>query len=89
MKIKLRIQTASKEVFITDEHAASSYGIPVITIDGEAYGKKDVLPIWPEDELSWIHGEAAEVTVAAAKRIMNEEGTLTQEESDFISIFLN
>lgn len=88
MKIKLQIQTANKEVFITDEHAASSYGIPVITVEGDAYGKKDILPIWPEDELSWL-SETAEATVAAAKIRMNEEGTLTQEESDFISLFLN
>ena len=88
MKIKLHIPTANKEVFITDEHAASSYGMPVITVNGEAYGKSDILPIWPEDELSWL-SECAEVTVAAAKIRMNEEGALTKMQSDFISSFLN
>lgn len=27
---------------LTDEHAQSSYGLPVLVIDGEAYGPGDV-----------------------------------------------
>ena len=32
-----------KKAEVTTEHAASSYGIPVIVIDGEAYGTADIL----------------------------------------------
>ena len=42
------------ECSLTTEHAASSYGIPVL-IDaiGNAYGPADTVA--PADELSWIH----------------------------------
>jgi hypothetical protein len=29
---------------LTTDHAASSYGIPVLSIDGQAYGPADILP---------------------------------------------
>lgn len=86
MKIELLIETAVKKVFITDEHAASN-GKPVALVNGVAYGKRDILPIWPDDELSWAN-ECAEVTVAAAMVRMHKEGKLTQEESDLISSFI-
>ena len=30
--------------FLTNEHSASSYGIPVLVIEGQAYGPADALP---------------------------------------------
>jgi hypothetical protein len=32
------------ELLLTTEHAASSYGVPVAVIDGQAYGPADVVP---------------------------------------------
>jgi hypothetical protein len=32
------------EVLLTTDHAASSYGVPVLLIDGQAYGPGDILP---------------------------------------------
>lgn len=58
MKVELKIQTAIKNIIITDEHSASSYGIPVALVDGEVYGKDDSLPVWPEDDLSWMKESA-------------------------------
>lgn len=37
-----------KEGRLTTEHASSSYGIPVLVMDGQAYGPADLLPYWPE-----------------------------------------
>lgn len=31
-------------VTLTTDHAASSYGMPVLVVDGEAYGSLDILP---------------------------------------------
>lgn len=33
---------------LTTEHAASSYGQPVLVITGIAYGPADTLPHWPQ-----------------------------------------
>lgn len=40
MKIINRI---NKTVIVTDEHTASSYGIPVVVVDGVAYGDNDLV----------------------------------------------
>jgi len=83
MKVELKPTTAAKGIMITDEYAASSYGIPVAVVDGEAYGPADELPIWPEnDELAFLH-ESAGQTVAAAAAIAK----LTDEERDFVRRF--
>lgn len=82
MKVELNIQTAVKKVLITNEHSASSHGIPVAVVDGEAYGPHDVLPIWPHDELSWLTEPAAR-TVAAACREMQ----IGSQEYDFARRF--
>lgn len=86
MKIQLRIQTAEKTVLVSDEHAASSYGIPVVVVGGDAYGPEDILPIWPNDELSWLQ-EKAKTTVAAATIDMNKDGLLTEEQVEFLRKF--
>jgi len=86
MKVELKIQTAIKSVIITDEHAASSYGIPVAVVDGEAYGPHDELPIWPNDELRWLV-EMAKVTVSAACIEMRKNGALSEKEVEFIRRF--
>jgi len=82
MKVELKPSTASKGFIITDEHLASSYGIPVAVVDGEAYGPADELPIWPKDELSWMHESARQTVAAAALSAM-----LTDEERDFVRKF--
>lgn len=86
MFIELKIPSAIKKVFISDEHSASSYGIPVAVVDGEAYGKKDYLPIWPDDELSWLNAYA-DTTVSAACLEMQKEGLINQGEVEFIRKF--
>lgn len=39
------------KVLLTTEHAASSYGIPVAVIDGQAYGPGDATPLGPTREV--------------------------------------
>jgi hypothetical protein len=86
--ITITIENA-KSVIITDEHAASSYGIPVAVVDGEAYGPADNLPIWPADDLSWLV-EPARTTIAAAVGEMKRAGNgLSESDSEFVSRFWN
>ena len=35
------VNRINKNVIVTDEHGASSYGIPVVLVDGVAYGDND------------------------------------------------
>jgi hypothetical protein len=39
---------SDKRGHLTTDHAASSYGTPVLVMEGEAYGSADVLPFWPQ-----------------------------------------
>ena len=55
------------EVILTDEHSSSSYGIPVALMGGEAYGPGDELPVWPYDELAFLHERAATTVAVALK----------------------
>jgi len=82
MKITLMVKNAIQGIIITDEHSASSYGIPVAVVDGQAYGPDDELPIWPDDELSFLHERAA-TTIAAAVI----SGNLSPEEKEFVRKF--
>ena len=86
MKVELKIQTAIKTVTITDEHSASSYGVPVAVVEGEAYGPNDLLPIWANDELNWLN-DAAKTVVAAASLEMRKNGEITEAEIDFVRKF--
>lgn len=86
MEVELKIPTANKKVIITDEHASSSYGIPVASVDGEAFGANDSLPIWPQDELSWLV-DPAKTTVAAACIEMQKNGSISEEEVLFLRKF--
>lgn len=86
MEVELKIQTAIKTVIITNEHSASSYGMPVAVVEGEAYGPNDLLPIWPDDELSWLNG-AAKTIVASASLEMSRNGEITEEEIAFVRKF--
>ena len=83
--ITLKISTAIKEVVITDEHPASN-GKPVAVVDGKAYGPLDFLPIWKNDELSWLNDSAATV-VAAATIEMRKNGEITEKEGTFLYSF--
>ena len=86
MKFELKIQTAIKKVIISDEHSASSYGIPVAVVEGEAYGPDDLLPIWPDDVLSWLN-DSAKTVIAAACLEMIRIGEITEEEIAFVRKF--
>ena len=86
MKVELKIQTAIKKVIVTDEHSASSYGIPAAVVEGVAYGPNDLLPIWPDDELSWLN-YAAKTVIAAACLEMSRNGEITEEEIAFVRKF--
>lgn len=39
---------SGKRGTLTTEHATSSYGCPILVMDGEAYAPADVLPHWPQ-----------------------------------------
>jgi hypothetical protein len=56
---------------LTTDHAASSYGIPVLVIDGEAYGPADETPM----ELA---GRSSGLGIV---RYLVEEGIISFEES--------
>jgi len=61
---------ADREWQLTDEHSASSYGIPVL-IDwrGEAYGPEDSIPADELDpQLPWLDFGVARLIVIRAKR---------------------
>lgn len=38
---------------LTTDHPASSYGLPVLVVDGEAYGPSDILPSG-ESAAAWV-----------------------------------
>lgn len=40
-------------IILTTEHAASSYGLPVLAVDGEPYGPADILPSG-EPAVAWV-----------------------------------
>lgn len=86
MKIQMKISSASKTVTISDEHSASSYGIPVAIVDGVAYGLEEFLPIWAYDELIWLN-EPAKTTVAGACLEMQKEGCINDEQIAFLRKF--
>lgn len=39
---------SGKSGILTTEHAASSYGKPVLVMEGASYGPADLLPYWPQ-----------------------------------------
>lgn len=86
MQIELKLETAIKKIIITDEHPSSINGMPVAVVDGVAYGPNDLLPIWAEDELSWLQGIAA-TDVAAAAIEMNRQGRISEDQLGFIRKF--
>ena len=59
------------EAELTTEHAASSYGRPVLVIGGEAYGPSDLLP--GHEPLPWLR-EPAGVAVLHEQRRAHEDG---------------
>jgi hypothetical protein len=77
----------AKPVLITDEHAASSYGIPVAVVDGVAYGPMDHLPIWQDDLLPWLK-ETAKMTVSWMLMEMKKgDNPLSPEDRAFVRRF--
>lgn len=87
MLVKMKISSASKTLTISDEHSASSYGIPMAVVDGVAYGPEEFLPIWAvDDELNWLN-EPAKTTVAAACLEMQKEGCINDEQIAFLRKF--
>jgi hypothetical protein len=64
----ITMQYADETLTLTTDHAASSYGIPVLVIDGNAYGRLDHMPEG-KGELGWIAPmETAEMAVTVAAR---------------------
>ena len=59
------------EIELTTDHPSSSYGIPVLTIDGEAYGPSDETPL----ELA---GRSSALGIV---RYLVEEGEVSFEDS--------
>ena len=87
-QVTITIENA-KTIIVTDEHAASSYGVPVAVVEGEAYGPADNLPIWMNDELAWLT-ETARTTIAAAVGAMKREGKpLSESDYEFVARFWN
>jgi hypothetical protein len=85
MNVSMKI--IDKNVLITDEHSASSYGIPVAVVDGQPFGPNDELPVWGDDDpLSWIV-EPAYVEVSVQNRKMFETGVISKDEYEFVSRF--
>lgn len=74
MKLQL-----SGEWSLSDEHAASSYGQPVlVTACGDAYGRADVVQLFAP--YPWLPAHAAVIRFAATRRF-------TSDEADFIALF--
>jgi hypothetical protein len=74
----ITMQYADETLTLTTDHAASSYGIPVLVIDGTAYGRLDHMPEG-KGELGWLGPmETAEqaVTVAARNAGMLDNATV-------------
>ena len=64
----ITMQYADETLTLTTDHAASSYGIPVLVINGNAYGQLDRMPEG-KGELGWLGPmETAEQAVAVAAR---------------------
>jgi len=84
MIIELKISTAIKKVFISDEQTNK----PIVLVDGKEYGPKDLLPIWPDDELSWLN-QPAKTVVASSCLEMQKEGLITSDEVQLIRKFYN
>ncbi len=57
---------------LATDHAASSYGIPVLVLDGVAYGPADALPVPDPDPLAWLGG------ATAAEAVRNELGEVAR-----------
>lgn len=83
--MNVTLQINGNAVLITDEHAASSYGIPVAIVAGEAYGPKEALPIFGH-ELSWLHEDAYLTVFCAAREALNA-GTISELEMAFCESF--
>jgi len=41
-----------KKIALTTDHPSSSYGLPVLVIDGQAYGPGDMTPLGPAAEVA-------------------------------------
>lgn len=47
----VHLDRIDRDAVLTTDHAASSYGQPVLVLNGEAYGRGDELPL-PDDDLT-------------------------------------
>jgi hypothetical protein len=64
----LTLNYGEREIMLTTESSASSYGIPVLIVSGVAYGPKDMMPEGC-GELGWLDKmETAEQAVTVAAR---------------------
>lgn len=51
---------------LTTEHSSSSHGLPVVVIDGQAYGPADLEVRWPKYQVNVCSGDVG-IQEAAAK----------------------
>lgn len=81
---------ADREMTLTTERGESSYGIPVLVVDGNAYGKDDIMPKG-HDELGWLYEmDTAGTTVHCYRYYGRKDGTFTEDEgvNELIDRFL-
>lgn len=68
----IQMTIAGKGATLTTSHAASSYGRPVLVVDGEAYGPRDVLTI--DGEAHEARTWAAQARTALAPVMAHHDG---------------
>lgn len=88
MDINLRTSDG-REIVLSTEHAASSYGIPVAVVGGAVLGSLDVMPRPENDQLPWLPDESAGMAVVCAKaREIREDGRVfSSEELEMLEAF--
>jgi len=88
MKERISHGMLQADAVITDEHASSSYGIPVIVSGGQAYGPADrIRPI--DDELYFIAPHLQTAGDVARELLELDEGfTLSQSAREALRKFV-
>ena len=87
--MKVELKNEFQTITITDEHAASSYGIPVAVFNGQAFGPGDFMNTIPAgDELEFLNQmEVASTTVAAMVMEAQRNNSISSDELDFVRKF--
>ncbi len=56
--MNINFEYAQEIITLSDEHAASSYGQPVLIVGGRSYGPGDEIEPAADDELAWLPRES-------------------------------